>query len=521
MSPNPTITVAHTSGGSTGTGNSYISLINFGDPGAGAPNWTYGRFDIGVNANYTSSTLWRYSISQYDTVEGIQSENGDIRLIAARANVGSGELFKPHPFYGNIAKTMAHVLNHCTGEVYYGATRGQLVASATSYNASWVGSIGALNSPFWYNNPDSGATTQVFTCEPDGFGSTTSPAAVGVTAGGTASWTSAAPQGDFDNGTGNVRDGPYINKADEGTVQTSSGYPAYYGVGTGYPPIKSSYFSPNREIPSPVMLGSLPTGVFAEKPWQTLLFHPDPTGLHAGAKTPMDHLLLDLFNMPVVEPYAISEPLSTAGRINMNYLIVPFNYMNRDTGIRAVLKNQQMLTIPNTTHGGAQGYQIAKNDYKQQVGQYNPSFSQSTWRESINIDETLRGFIDRFNSNDIFRSPSEICALPLVPNATNNSYTPTPSYANIATYWQNHQLTGDNSRERPYANIYSLLTTKSNTFTIHFRVQTLKQALPRTAPDSAWTTWREGTDVVTAEYRGSQTIERYVDPNDKTLPDFA
>ncbi len=36
-----------------------------------------------------------------------------------------------------------------------------------------------------------------------------------------------------------------------------------------------------------------------------------------------DYLLLDLFSMPVVEPYPISEPLSTAGRINMNYQIVP------------------------------------------------------------------------------------------------------------------------------------------------------------------------------------------------------
>jgi hypothetical protein len=28
--------------------------------------------------------------------------------------------------------------------------------------------------------------------------------------------------------------------------------------------------------------------------------------------------------MPVVEPYAISEPLSVAGRVNLNYQIVPF-----------------------------------------------------------------------------------------------------------------------------------------------------------------------------------------------------
>ncbi len=27
--------------------------------------------------------------------------------------------------------------------------------------------------------------------------------------------------------------------------------------------------------------------------------------------------------------------------------------------------------------------------------------------------------------------------------------------------------------------------------------------------------------MVTGEYRGSQTVERYVDPNDSSIPDFA
>ena len=81
-------------------------------------------------------------------------------------------------------------------------------------------------------------------------------------------------------------------------------------------------------------------------------------------------------------------------------------------------------------------------------------------------------------------------------------------------------MTGDNSRERVYATLYPRLTTKSNTFTVHYRVQTLKPAL---APNAAtgWNQWREGIDAVTGEFRGSQTIERYVDPNDTNIPDFA
>ncbi len=94
------------------------------------------------------------------------------------------------------------------------------------------------------------------------------------------------------------------------------------------------------------MFGSLPTGTTLGYSWRTLLFRPDHTAKHAGASSPADHLLLDLFWMPVVEPYAISEPFSTAGKINMNYQIMPFTYITRETGVRAVLAAERMLAIP-------------------------------------------------------------------------------------------------------------------------------------------------------------------------------
>ncbi len=76
------------------------------------------------------------------------------------------------------------------------------------------------------------------------------------------------------------------------------------------------------------------------RPWQTLLFCPNPASeannsgapIHPGFgwtasaatnappyKIPPDHALLDFFTMPIVQPYAISEPFSTAGKVNMNY----------------------------------------------------------------------------------------------------------------------------------------------------------------------------------------------------------
>ena len=77
-------------------------------------------------------------------------------------------------------------------------------------------------------------------------------------------------------------------------------------------------------------------------------------------------------------------------------------------------------------------------------------------------------------------------------------------------------LTSDNIRESPYASIYPRLTTKSNSYTVHFRVQTLKK-VPSTDP----TLWVEGKDQKLAEYRGYSLIERYIDPSNPTLPDFA
>ncbi len=89
-------------------------------------------------------------------------------------------------------------------------------------------------------------------------------------------------------------------------------------------------------------------------------------------------------------------------------------------------------------------------------------------------------------------------------------------YGSMKTYWEKHMLTGDNVRERPYTTIYPRLTTKSNTFTVHFIVQSLKKV-----PGTPSNQWVEGKDVVTGEYRGSAMIERYIDPADPNLPDFA
>ncbi len=164
--------------------------------------------------------------------------------------------------------------------------------------------------------------------------------------------------GDYDDSLPDLFPGPLINKPDEGAVQKAgiaNSIPYYAntvqttGAGLGgvdTNPDGGAYFSPNRMMPSPGMFGSLPSGIMAGKPWQTLLFRPQPA--HPGAASPSDHLLLDLFWMPVVEPYAISDRFSTAGKINMNYQILPFTYMTRSTGINALFKSEMVMAIPNT-----------------------------------------------------------------------------------------------------------------------------------------------------------------------------
>lgn len=304
--------------------------------------------------------------------------------------------------------------------------------------------------------------------------------------------------GDFDNGAYTRQDGAYCNKPDD-----------YFGSDGSGDQYGSQIVSPNRQVCSAVMFGSLPTGVFSNQPWQTLLFCPNPAAgpdvpssstRHPGFQTIHDHVFLDFFTMPVVEPYAISEPCSTAGKVNLNYQIAPFTYITRSTALRGVLKSTRVMAIPTSA-----------TNYKSGAGA-------AAFRLAINRDETLKGFEQRFataspsgiyNGNaGAFRSASEICDMFLVPS---NS-----TFAAMRSYWQNYALTGDNAREFPYSHIYQRVTTKSNVFTIHMCVQVLKK---NSSTDP--TQWVEGKDTVSAEFRGSSMIERYVDPSDPRLPDFA
>lgn len=414
-------------------------------------------------------------------------------------------------------------------------------------------------------------------------------------------YNSQGSPGDWDNGPGWVVDGAYCNKPDEGWIRhweaqkdfVASSIAPFIGhafcaedSAAGLP----SFYAPNKMVSSPVMFGSLPTGVLANAPWQTLLFRPAKDYLpggsngsassatHPGAavgagggqspgtgviayppysKLP-DHVLLDLFWMPVVDPYPISEPFATSGKVNLNYQIAPFTYITRNTALRAVLQSVKITAMNPTTVGNAGAPSgFISGGVKEPA---NPQFSQDyklpgsygnkddtnddgvgdgggvgiCVRRNIDLDSTIKEIdVLRFGTssssvNKPFITASEICDVPLIPGdlptvgtavpynigSRIKSASPSGYDAILADFWFGnssatfgHRLTGDNSLERPYSMIYPRLTTKSNTYTVHVRVQTLKKSSNTPA-----TLFKDGVDAVTGEFRGSFVIERYLDP---------
>jgi uncharacterized protein (TIGR02600 family) len=495
------------------------TTVSFNGPGA----WTSGNLPWvnALNPSMGSTNLGRtiqqsnHRFRPEDVVRAVGVAHGDFRLIAANPSVGTNSYAtidggtNVNAYYSSDPNQ--RIAHNFVGEYPYSTIGGRFphanyyISTNTTFTAGLTNSVTSEFGPLTNSSspPINWTTNGLYTRI---NGDSVRPTTTAVT-------------GDFDNGYGAAGDGPYIGFADEGnarifqfryTGEANTSFAVPYLDGSGaLLPVGAGFFSPNRLVPSAGIMGSLPTGVFSQIPWQTLLFRPaaltSPT--HPGLNNPPDYLLLDLFNMPVVEPYAISEPLSTAGRVNMNYQILPFTYIKRSTAVQAALHTELLTAIPNARmsdqgrKSGGPGTSAATRDSRN-----------SRWPLNLNTNTgTLRGFEDRFASNDIFRSAAEICSIPLVP--TNSTW----SAVNGGTFWPNYSLTGDNSKERPYARIYPKLTTKSNTYTVHYRVEVLKKSPNSTSQN----TWADGTDKVISTYRGSTTIERYVNPRDPGLPDYA
>lgn len=481
-------------GSSAATANSDRWRDLYADGAAGSA-WEMATY-FQVNNNVSHFVSGTYN--GQDVVEGmvLSPAWSDPRMLAL-SNVPSAA-FAPHPNYGSVLTNFAYGTK-IFGTPCPGAGIGYLTKSA-GYAAMPVASPSISSS-------------------------------VGAT-------TTAGTVGDWDNGMMSYPDGPYINKTDEGNQNGSQSGSlqgiAYYQWNQQYSSTNGVYFSPNRQVPSPVMFGSLPTGVdpagIHPAGWQTLLFHPGPTG-HPGATSPEDELLLDLFWMPVTDPYPISEAFSTAGKVNLNYEIVPFSYINRSTAVRAVLSSEKVTAIPTSKASVYKTEWSSANTLGTTPGRC-PLNLGSDVAEANGGDDggTLEQFNDLFSGQGafkdssgnpmIFHSPAQICDMYLIPQAsalTGAINWNTPSAAQSGWYSSSFGLVGDNERERPYADIYGRVTTKSNTFKVHFTVQSIKPA----PSDLASGQWNESRGAVTGQYIGSSTIERYIDPTSSSIQDYA
>ena len=451
-----------------------------------------------------------------DVVRTMVPLHGDIRIIAGRKNVDSN-LFVKGAYYDDTKRNIDHLFSDPEGShLLYGFGNEPGLTSGTGDQLT--------------------AATYHFSRNPE------------ITPGAGKKYNK---WNDFDNGSAQVTDGAYINKPDEGNLRLAGEY-AYFSW--NYEAPDETIFSPNRLVPSAGMFGSLPTGVIRNQPWQTLLFRPQAGHPGEGTPTsgppytsPPDHLLMDLFWMPVIEPYAISEPFSTAGKVNLNYEMAPFSYIRRATALHAVFKSQEPLLIPTSPlpgspFGASKIYKLWDHQVADCCGLPNGSRSQASggssnpggaldtqvrddWnkaykglapfdqmRRPIDMAQTLKQADDRFAAGKAFRSASQISELHLVRKGESLS-----EYLS-GNIWPKNLVTGENTREKPYTDLYARLTTKSNSYTVHLRVQVLKKSASASPADDA--VWKEGTDQVVSEFRGATLLERYLDSS-ASMPDFA
>ncbi len=450
-----------------------------------------------------------------ESVKGLTVSHGDYRHIATKRVVPS-ELFRPHPLTEEALAS--HSLTWATrSDIVPGATfgddlHGRQLVDGVEYEQG--------------SRPD-------FTFDPndrEAFAPLLSrdyhfPIDPSITR-------------DFDNAPGQVPDGAYINKPDDGANDPlgSSVFNQKYAYFEADLSLKKtqSYqdrhperFNPRRMVASPVAFGSLPSAVQINAPWTCLLFRPNVShqphlgeagngvdlrgtrrslegfeipqfeSLHGIDGLPPDHLWLDHFWMPASAPSHVGEPFATHGKVNLNFQMFPFINIHRATALHAVLKAERILAIP--THAGRRFKR--RNAWNE------------GWSYPIDAFETLKQFEAKFNRGELFIHESEICEQFLIPKGVR--WDPKTSLEPIQDFWDAHRLTGDNTLERPYAGIYSRITTRSNSFRVHYRVQAIAKD-PEVAPNQIDLT----KDRITSDDRGSAVLERQIDLNHPDLPDY-
>ena len=100
--------------------------------------------------------------------------------------------------------------------------------------------------------------------------------------------------------------------------------------------------------------------------------------------------------MPTVEPFPISDPFSTMGKVNLNYEMMPFTHVKRATALHAVLKSERLLAIPNQN----------ADDYKKLTASHQDGASRDRWRTDLEAVGT--SFLARKDLQDRFRGVRDV-----------------------------------------------------------------------------------------------------------------
>ena len=242
----------------------------------------------------------------------------------------------------------------------------------------------------------------------------------------------------------------------------------------------------------------------------------------------------------------------------MNYQMLPFTHIRRATALHALMKGEVFSALPNAEYNASKDVRTGwgPNGNSAPIMR-NESNANSYWHRTIAIDRfkplsgadqrwweiavgqrvqgTLRQFEERFNFGNgqlvsgglpsgmrggLFRSASQICEIHLIPNPVPGGSSANINASDVANvgsredamenFWAAHCTTGDNTRERPYSNLYARLTPRSNTFRVHVRAQSIRKSLRSVAPNQ----FDPNRDLMTGEFRGSFLIERYIDQGD-------
>ncbi len=420
------------------------------------PEYTDPDHDTFAKRGTATGSVENTQIREGDVIRSLVPSHGDYRLVLSRLALDE-HVFQPHPEYFGSGR-LAHALTRTDGSALPGNIPGRGLVADAEY-------------------PDA--------LRPDFPVPPSSPSFAPRIPGGYHFPVDPALTGDWDNGLSLAPDGAYVGMGDEGMLAT-----AYFDAierPFPYPP-SPVFSSPYRMTSSAVTLGSLASGTASGIPWRTLLFRPQSS--HFGASDPPDHLWLDLFWMPKVTRQTLlgsflAEPFVSEGMVNLNHRIAPFSYLTRATALHALLKSQKILAIPTS----------AGPIYKSGAGD-------QPWRHHLDAGETLRQWEGRF-----FRTASELCEQYLVPEGE--------SLEGMPAFWDAHRLTGDNTRERPYADLYGLVTTKSNSYTTHVIAQAIRKG-PGSPPERI----AHALDTYSPPFRGEAFLRRVLDGRDARIPDY-